>query len=71
LEARIGEQKFLSQPFHVAEAFAGLAGQYVSTRESVVGFDRILKGELDHVPDNDFYMKGSIASVLATSQPKN
>ncbi|MDR2419865.1 MAG: F0F1 ATP synthase subunit beta [Puniceicoccales bacterium] len=64
-------QKFLSQPFHVAEAFTGIAGQYVSTRESVLGFDKILKGELDPIPENDFYMKGSIASVLAASKPKD
>jgi F-type H+-transporting ATPase subunit beta len=57
-------QKFLSQPFHVAETFTGIPGQYVSTKESVVGFNRILRGELDSVPENDFYMKGSIASVL-------
>ncbi|MDR0444791.1 MAG: F0F1 ATP synthase subunit beta [Puniceicoccales bacterium] len=57
-------QKFLSQPFHAAEAFTGIKGQYVSTKESVSGFDKILKGELDNIPENDFYMKGSIASVL-------
>jgi F-type H+-transporting ATPase subunit beta len=61
-------QKFLSQPFHVAEAFTGIPGQYVSTQESVAGFDRILKGELDEVPENDFYMKGSLASVLKASK---
>jgi F-type H+-transporting ATPase subunit beta len=64
-------QKFLSQPFHVAEAFTGIPGQYVSTSESIRGFDEILKGELDHVPENDFYMKGSLVSVLAASNPKN
>ncbi|MDG2167129.1 MAG: F0F1 ATP synthase subunit beta, partial [Opitutales bacterium] len=48
-------QKFLSQPFHVAEVFTGFAGKYVSTEETVKGFKMILDGELDHIAENDFY----------------
>lgn len=61
-------QKFLSQPFHVAEVFTGFAGKYVSVQDTVRGFDMILSGELDHIAENDFYMKGSIDEVIATSE---
>jgi F-type H+/Na+-transporting ATPase subunit beta len=61
-------QKFLSQPFHVAEVFTGFAGKYVSTEETVKGFKMILDGELDHIAENDFYMKGSIEEVIAASE---
>lgn len=57
-------QKFLSQPFHVAEAFTGVKGVYVPVAETVKGFRMILDGELDHVNENSFYMKGTIDSVL-------
>lgn len=60
-------QKFLSQPFYVAEVFTGVAGQYVSVAETIKGFKMILDGELDHVNENDFYMKGSIDEVLAAT----
>jgi F-type H+/Na+-transporting ATPase subunit beta len=61
-------QKFLSQPFHVAEVFTGFAGKYVSTADTVKGFKMILDGELDHIAENDFYMKGSIDEVIAASE---
>ncbi len=61
-------QKYLSQPFHVAEVFTGFPGAYVSTKDTVRGFKMILDGELDHIDENDFYMKGSIESVLAAAQ---
>jgi F-type H+-transporting ATPase subunit beta len=61
-------QKFLSQPFHVAEVFTGFPGKYVSTEETVKGFKMILDGELDHIAENDFYMKGSIEEVIAASK---
>ena len=61
-------QKFLSQPFHVAEVFTGFEGKYVSTEDTVKGFKMILDGELDHVAENDFYMKGSIDEVIAASE---
>ncbi len=57
-------QKFLSQPFHVAEVFTGVSGEYVSVKDTIRGFKMILEGELDEVEENDFYMKGSIDSVL-------
>ena len=56
-------QKFLSQPFFVAEAFTGTPGQYVSLRDTVKGFKMILDGKLDQVPEQGFYMKGSIDQV--------
>ena len=57
-------QKFLSQPFHVAEVFTGVAGEYVSVKDTIRGFKMILDGELDEVAENDFYMKGGIDSVI-------
>ncbi len=56
-------QKFLSQPFFVAEQFTGLKGAYVPLEESVSGFEEILQGKLDHIPEQDFYLKGSIEEV--------
>ncbi|HUJ43531.1 MAG TPA: F0F1 ATP synthase subunit beta [Opitutaceae bacterium] len=63
-------QKFLSQPFTVAEVFTGFAGQYVSVKETVRGFKMILDGQLDEISEGDFYMKGSIDDVLAASAKK-
>ncbi|WP_221031620.1 F0F1 ATP synthase subunit beta [Actomonas aquatica] len=57
-------QRFLSQPFHVAEVFTGSPGKYVSVKDTVRGFKMILDGELDDIPEGDFYMKGSIDEVL-------
>jgi len=53
-------QKFLSQPFFVAEQFTGQPGKYISIEDTVKGFKRILEGELDHLPENAFYMVGTI-----------
>jgi len=58
-------QKFLSQPFHVAEVFTGVSGEYVSVKDTIRGFKMILDGELDEVEENDFYMKGGIDAVIA------
>jgi len=58
-------QRFLSQPFHVAEIFTGSKGQYVTTAETVRGFKEILEGKHDEVPENDFYMKGGIDQVTS------
>ncbi len=58
-------QKFLSQPFHVAEVFVGFPGKYVSIKDTIRGFKMILNGELDDFQENDFYMKGPIDDVLA------
>ena len=57
-------QKFLSQPFHVAEVFTGVAGQYVSVKDTIKGFKMILDGDLDEISENDFYMKGGIDGVI-------
>jgi F-type H+-transporting ATPase subunit beta len=56
-------QRFLTQPMVVAEVFTGLAGVYVPISDTVQGFRRILDGEFDDVPEQDFYMKGSIDQV--------
>ena len=56
-------QKFLSQPFHVAEVFTGSPGVYVSIAETVQGFSEILEGKHDSVPEANFYMKAGIDSV--------
>ncbi len=61
-------QRFLSQPFHVAEVFTGSPGKYVSVKETIRGFQMILSGELDSVPEGDFYMKGGIDEVLAAAK---
>ncbi|HWL53559.1 MAG TPA: F0F1 ATP synthase subunit beta [Chthoniobacteraceae bacterium] len=58
-------QRFLSQPFHVAEIFTGTPGQYVSIAETVRGFKEILEGKYDDVPETNFYMKGGIDMVRA------
>ena len=56
-------QRFLSQPFFVAEQFTGLKGAYVSLEQSISGFEEILGGKLDHIPEQDFYLKGNIDEV--------
>lgn len=53
-------QKFLSQPFHVAEVFSGIKGEYVSLAQTVKDFKEILEGRHDDKPEQDFYMKGSL-----------
>jgi F-type H+-transporting ATPase subunit beta len=57
-------QRFLSQPFHVAEQFTGIAGKYVSLADSIRSFKMIISGELDHLPEQAFYMVGAIEEVL-------
>jgi F-type H+-transporting ATPase subunit beta len=61
-------QKFLSQPFNVAEVFTGIAGKIVPVEETIKGFKMILDGELDHVDENDFAYKGGIDEVLESHQ---
>src|SRR5437016_6145532 len=56
-------QRFLSQPFHVAEVFTGYKGQYVPVAETVRGFKEILDGKHDDVPEQNFYMKGGIDMI--------
>ncbi len=61
-------QKFLSQPFHVAEQFTGIPGRYVKIAETVRSFKEIIEGKHDSVPEQAFYMKGSIEEVLETAE---
>jgi len=56
-------QRFLSQPFHVAEIFTGTKGEYVSIEDTVKGFDEILEGKHDNVAESNFYMKGGLDTV--------
>ncbi|NBQ65248.1 MAG: F0F1 ATP synthase subunit beta [Verrucomicrobia bacterium] len=56
-------QRFLSQPFHVAEVFTGTKGEYVPVKETIKGFKEILEGKHDDVPEANFYMKGGISAV--------
>ena len=60
-------QRFLSQPFHVAEIFTGTKGEYVSIKDTIRGFKEILEGKHDDVPESNFYMKGSIDQIRATA----
>jgi len=57
-------QKFLSQPFHVAEQFTGIPGKYVPLADTVRSFKMIVDGELDHLPEQAFYMVGPIEEVI-------
>ena len=57
-------QRFLSQPFFVAEVFTGAPGKYVSLKDTISGFKGILDGEYDHLPEQAFYMVGSIEEAL-------
>ena len=57
-------ERFLSQPFHVAEVFTGSPGIYVSLKDTIAGFNGILAGEYDHLPEQAFYMVGSIDQAV-------
>jgi F-type H+-transporting ATPase subunit beta len=61
-------QKFLSQPFFVAEQFTGLAGAFVSIEDTIRAFNMILDGELDHLPENAFHLVGNIESAVAKGE---
>ncbi len=61
-------QRFLSQPFFVAEVFTGSPGRYVSLKDSIDGFNRIINGELDHIPEQAFYMVGTIDEVIEKAE---
>ena len=63
-------QKFLSQPFFVAEQFTGRSGKYVPLEETIRSFEEILDGKYDHISEQAFYMKGSIEDVLAEENAK-
>ena len=57
-------EKFLSQPFFVAEVFTGSPGKYVELEDTIKGFDALVKGEYDHLPESSFYMVGSIEEAV-------
>ena len=64
-------QRFLSQPFHVAEVFTGSPGKYVSLRDTIAGFKAILSGEYDHLPEQAFYMVGGIEEAVEKAKTLN
>lgn len=61
-------QRFMSQPFHVAESFTGVPGEFVRMEDTIKGFEAILGGELDSVPEQAFMLSGNIDSVYAKSK---
>jgi F-type H+-transporting ATPase subunit beta len=61
-------QRFLSQPFHVAEQFTGFQGKYVKVADTVRSFKEIAEGKHDDIPEQAFYMKGSIDEVLEAAE---
>jgi F-type H+-transporting ATPase subunit beta len=64
-------QRFLSQPFHVAEVFTGSPGKYVSLKDTIKGFKMIASGELDHLPEQAFYMVGTIEEAIEKAKKLN
>jgi F-type H+-transporting ATPase subunit beta len=61
-------QRFLSQPFHVAEQFTGRPGKYVKLEDTIESFERVVAGEFDHLPEQAFYMVGGIEDVIAQAK---
>jgi F-type H+-transporting ATPase subunit beta len=61
-------QRFLSQPFHVAEEFTGAAGKYVKVEDTVAGFKEIVEGKHDSIPEQAFYMVGDLDEALARAE---
>jgi F-type H+-transporting ATPase subunit beta len=61
-------QRFLSQPFHVAEVFTGSPGKYVKVADTVRSFKEIIEGKHDNIPEQAFYMKGAIEDVLEAAE---
>ena len=61
-------QRFLSQPFHVAEQFTGIPGVLVDIKETIKGFNMIMDGELDHLPEAAFNLKGSIEEAIEAGE---
>ena len=64
-------QRFLAQPFHVAEVFTGSPGKYVALRDTIAGFKAILSGEYDHLPEQAFYMVGGIEEAVEKAKTLN
>ena len=63
-------QRFLSQPFHVAEVFTGTPGAYVKVEDTIKGFKGILDGEYDDLAESDFYMLGDISEAVAKAEKR-
>lgn len=61
-------EKFLSQPFSVAEVFTGRKGKYVKLKDTIQSFKRVVSGELDHIPEQAFYMMGTVDEVLEEAE---
>ena len=61
-------QRFLSQPFHVAEVFTGLPGKFVNLADTIVGFKGLVEGKYDHLPESAFYMVGTIEEAIAKAE---
>ncbi|WP_185866316.1 F0F1 ATP synthase subunit beta [Blattabacterium cuenoti] len=61
-------QRFLSQPFHVAKQFTGIEGIFVKIEDTIKGFNMIINGELDHIPETAFNLKGTIEQVIETGK---
>jgi F-type H+-transporting ATPase subunit beta len=61
-------ERFLSQPFFVAEIFTGSPGEYVSLEETIKGFRMLLNGELDDLPEQAFYLVGNLDQVIAKAE---
>ncbi len=61
-------QRFLSQPFHVAEQFTGIPGKYVKLEETIASFERVVSGEFDDLPEQAFYMAGGIEEVVENAR---
>jgi F-type H+-transporting ATPase subunit beta len=61
-------QRFLSQPFHVAEQFTGTPGKYVSINDTIAGFKELIAGNVDHIPEQAFYMVGNLDEAMEKAQ---
>jgi len=61
-------QRFMSQPFAVAEQFTGIPGKYVKLEETISSFERVVAGEFDHLPEQAFFMAGGVDDVIANAE---
>ena len=61
-------QRFLSQPFHVAEVFTNIPGKFVQVEDTVASFKAVVEGEYDHLPEQAFYMVGGIDEAVEKAQ---
>jgi F-type H+-transporting ATPase subunit beta len=64
-------QRFLSQPFHVAEQFTGVKGKYIPLKETIRGFKEIIEGKHDHIPESMFLFAGGIDEVVERFEKSN